>query len=60
MHAHACGARAGDDREGSLPDGWRVRDMAARMSGIARRHAAGGDARRCCGAPLPELAVRGK
>ncbi|AWY59450.1 hypothetical protein A8H35_14700 [Burkholderia thailandensis] len=36
MHARACCARAGDGLEGSLPDGWPVRDTAARMPGIAR------------------------
>ncbi|EDK60909.1 hypothetical protein BMAJHU_C1073 [Burkholderia mallei JHU] len=56
--------RAGDGREGSLPDGRRARDTAARMTGIARSLAAGGRRaallRRCCGAAPSELAVRRK
>ncbi|KGX49353.1 hypothetical protein Y027_5740 [Burkholderia pseudomallei TSV5] len=37
----ARAVRAGDGREGSLPDGRRARDTAARMAGIARSLAAG-------------------
>ncbi|AFI65972.1 Uncharacterised protein [Burkholderia pseudomallei] len=55
----ARAVRAGDGREGSLPDGRRARDTAARMAGIARSLAAGG-VRRCCGAAPSELAVRRK
>ncbi|ABN85115.1 hypothetical protein BURPS668_2326 [Burkholderia pseudomallei 668] len=40
----ARAVRAGDGREGSLPDGRRARDTAARMAGIARSLAAGGRA----------------
>ncbi|MFG7074475.1 hypothetical protein ACGYV5_14365 [Burkholderia pseudomallei] len=60
----ARAVRAGDGREGSLPDGRRARDTAARMAGIARSLAAGGRRaallRRCCGAAPSELAVRRK